>query len=112
MNLELQTLYTIWMLVTTAINLFIGLYTWISSRDKVGREAIGQVGTTLAHIDNRVTKLEEAIKHMPDEEDLAVLHKRITEVSECQKTMQGELHHMNKTLGLIHSYLLTNRDKR
>lgn len=110
--MELQTLYTIWMLVHTAISLFIAVYTWISNRDKVGRDAIGQVGKTLGHIDTRVSTLEEALKHVPHKGELAVLHKRITEVSESQKVMQGELHHMNRTLSLIHEYLLNHREVR
>lgn len=112
MSTHLETAYIIWSFVNSAILLFIAIYTWLSNRDKASKEAIAKVGENVSHIDNRVGKLEEAIKHVPDDHDLDVLHKRITEVSESQKNMQGELHQMNLTLGRIHEYLLNHRESR
>lgn len=107
--MDLQAGYLLWSFINSAILLFIAVYTWISNRDKVGRDAIGAVGDRLGGISNRVSALEEAMKHVPSKTELAILHKRITEVSEAQKTMQGELHHMNRTLSMIHEYLLNHR---
>ena len=102
----LSMLYTIWMFVNTAITLFIAVYSWISNRDKVQQSAVKELDGDVQKVTNRVGQLEEALKHVPSKRELDVLHKRITEVSEIQSAMQGELKHASKTLDLIHEFLL------
>ncbi|MFZ5653185.1 MAG: DUF2730 family protein [Pseudomonadota bacterium] len=109
--MTLQTGYLLWSFANSAILLFIAVYTWVSNRDKVGRDSVSAVRDCVSDVDQRVGRLEEAMRHIPQKEELAVLHKRITEVSESQRTMQGELRHINRTLGLIHEYLLHHRGR-
>ena len=102
----LDTLYTIWMFLNTAIMLFIAVYSWISNRDKVQQSAVKDLDDDVKEVTNRVGQLEEALKHVPNKKELDTIHKRITESSELQQTMQGELKHVSKTLDLIHEFLL------
>ncbi len=120
MGSQLETIATVWMIVHTAITLFIAIYTWVGNRDKVSRQAIEGVDEDLRKMGMRIDKdlrsvgvrvgvLEETVRHMPGKSELDTLHKRITEAREVQQAMQGELHGMNRTLNLIHEYLLHNR---
>jgi hypothetical protein len=116
------------MIFNVVVSLITGLYTWLSSRDKVSREAIKQVSDSVADVDERVTRIDETLRHLPNKDvehrvtrveeairfvphkkELDVLHARITEGNAVQKRMEGEVAQMNQTLHLIHQYLMTNR---
>ena len=88
-----------WNVLLTIAMSVIGLYAWITARQKANRETIDEV-------DIRVVRLEEQIKHMPRKSDMDTLHGRITEVAEVQKRMEGEMHQINHTLRLINDFLI------
>lgn len=98
-SLDYKVLTFWWNVVQTILTAGIAIYVWISNKHKANRESIESV-------EDRVLKLEETVKHMPSKSELAVLHKRITEVAETQKRIEGEFSQTNRTLGMIHEYLL------
>ncbi len=106
MDPQLQTIATVWMIVHTAISLFIAIYTWVANRDKVSRQAIERVDEDLRTVGVRVGVLEETVRHMPGKAELNTLHKRITEAREDQQATRGEIHQIGRTVQMIHEYLL------
>ena len=88
-----------WNVLLTIAMSFIGLYAWITARQKANRETIDEV-------DIRVIRIEEHMKHIPNKREMDTLHRRITEVGEVQKRMEGEMHQINHTLRLINEFLI------
>ncbi len=88
-----------WNVLLTIAMSVIGLYAWITAGQKANQETIDEV-------DTRVVRLEEQMKHIPHKREMDTLHKRITEVGEIQKRMEGEMHQINHTLRLINEFLI------
>ena len=110
--MDLEKIYLIWNMVNTGMLSVVGIYSWFANRDKVRHKFASDMTASINSVSTRVTTLETSIKQVPSRNDLNVLHKRTTELMASQNSMQGELHQMNRTLGLIHDHLLNHRESR
>lgn len=130
MDLEsIKTAGFFWNIGNSAVLTFIAAYTWFTNRDKASRDAIKEVSETVHEVDNRVVALEKtmhsvprtlqsvanrvtavetSISHVPQKAEMNVVHKRITELAQSQNTVQGKVENMDKTLTLIHQFLLSS----
>lgn len=108
--MSLQEAYVVWSFFNSLMLLFIAVYTWISNRDKVSREAINALTVTVNDIDTRVATVEESIAHVPRQSELNGLHARITKLSDAQSGVSARVDEMNRTLSLIHQYLMNRKE--
>jgi len=109
--MEAQSIYLYWNIANSGILTVLAIFTFFINYQKARSSDLNGITGNINKLESRVATLEEGMRHVPDKAELATLHKRITEVSEAQKQMQGEVHHIGKTLDLIHSYLMTNTGK-
>jgi hypothetical protein len=91
--------------------LFIGVYTWIVNRSKANRTAIDRVDARVSRVQDRVTLLENDVRHLPDHDDLGAIHDKVNTVASGMSHIQGELHAINRTLNLINEHLLNGAKK-
>jgi len=109
--MEAESIYLYWNIANSGILTVLAVFTFWTNRQKAHQNDISGIQKEISQINVRLSTQEEAMRHVPDKQELATLHKRITEVSESQKVMQGEVVHIGKTLDLIHSYLMSNTGK-
>lgn len=104
-----------WDVVQTLILAAIGVYTWLSNRTRVNASRIQSlehdIDQRLDTQGDRLTRVEEAIRHGPSHEDLKRIHQRMDETNNAVGELVGELKAIRPTLQLIHEYLL-NGGKR
>lgn len=86
----------------------IGVYTWVVNRTKANRDSIEHVDATVGKLNDRVTVIENEIKHLPGEPEVGRIHNRIDQVGQGVRHIEGEMKQMNATLHLIQQYLLEN----
>lgn len=109
MNYQALTFW--WMVGLTLLNAALGVYLyWQRNNDATTR----RINTIEAHVDTRLdahgarlTQVETQVKHMPQTPDLEKLYERIRTVDHTTTKMEGEFQEVRRTLGLIHSYLMT-----
>lgn len=106
---DLEKFYIIWNMVNTGLLSLFGIYTWSVNRQKASNKEIANVKESFSELSEKVVGIEKTLQFVPSKKELDILHKRITELSESQRSVQGEVHHMNNTLKLIHEYLLNHR---
>jgi len=85
----------------------------LSAQDRARTASQERWSTQFSGIDNqlrdhrdRIARLETAVKAGPTHSDLAGLHERITGLGKSVSTLTGEFQGANRTLQLIHSFLL------
>lgn len=112
MNYQALTFW--WMVGLTLLNAAIGVYLyWQRNNDVATRRISKMEGDVDARMDThseRLTQIETQVKHMPQTPDLEKLYERIRIVDHTTTKMEGEFQEVRRTLGLIHSYLMT-KDK-
>lgn len=96
------------------LNWGLAFYMHLVNKNKVTEDRIGKLeGDLLQKLDiqsQRLARLEQDSKHAPNDEDLKRIHKRIDDVDKAVSVLQGEFTGANKTLSLIHDYLLNKKD--
>jgi len=89
----------------------VGVYVYLTNRDKVTNERITRLEDDLdGKLDThgeRIATLEEAAKHSPSRNELALIHEKINRATESIGELSGEFKGVKTTLNLIHQYLLT-----
>jgi hypothetical protein len=88
------------------------LYTWFANRSRVNKAAIDSLEKELHGIRGRVGVLESEVKHLPNHDDLGDLHEKVNRVAHGMERMGGQLDGINRTLGLIHESLLSERNSK
>lgn len=93
-----------WLAVAVAIeNAAVGVYVWISNKDKARSKDIKEIRTDLQKIQTRVTKLEAgSISHG----DLSKVYHRINDVGNDVSGLNGAIDGLRESVGLIHQHLL------
>lgn len=99
--------------IQTALIAVIGIMNWLNNRQRVTNATIA---TLEGHIDERqddhnqrLTRVEQDIKHAPKTSDLAKIYERLNAVDGGFNQMKGEIHGISTTLNLIHHYLLDKK---
>lgn len=62
-------------------------------------------------MDDRLIRVEENLKHLPSNEDLAMLTQRIEGVAKEVGKLEGTLDQVNNGVSLIHQHLLNSNKK-
>jgi hypothetical protein len=96
-------------LVQTCFVIGLAIYTWIVNRTKANKDAIDLVDGRVTQIQERVTLLENDVRHLPDHDDLGAIHDKVNVVANSMSSIQGELHAINRTLTLINDHLLNGK---
>lgn len=117
------------------VTLVVGVYVWISNRNRVTNERItlleAKTSSDLAKVRDTATlgiqemrsdvddrldlnaqqlaRLEEAGRHAMTRSDLGRIHQRIDEVSAEMREMKGKFAGASNTLDLIHKHLLQGK---
>lgn len=98
------------LIVQLLINAAIGIYVWISNRQRVTVERINQlerdVDSRLDIHSDRLTRVEVSAGAAPTHDDLKRLHQRLDSVNGELQNLTGQFKTTNNTLILIHEYLL------
>jgi hypothetical protein len=105
-----------WDFAQTLILAAIGIYTWLVNRTRVNSARIRELETDidgrLDKHDERLTRVEEMIKHGPTHTDLKRIHQRMDEAATAISSLAGEFKGVKGTLDLIHQYLLNEGKRR
>lgn len=93
-----------------AITSAVGIYVWAVNRNRVTNERISTLQSDMDdrlddHAD-RLARVEEQVRHAPDDADIARVHARIDEVSGALKRLEGESAAQTHVLRLIHEHLM------
>lgn len=90
----------------------LGIYVWLSSRNRVTNARIGELEVDVdARLDrhgDRLTRLEVHAGAAPTHDDLKRLHQRLDIMNGELQGMRGEFAAAGRTLNLIHEYLLNH----
>lgn len=104
-----------WKVFITLINLGIGVYLFWERHNDGTRRRIDGLETDLdGRMDGHATRLarvEARVEQLPDHNDLAALHSRVTEVAGSVHRLGGEMQGMKTVLNLIHEHLLNGKGK-
>lgn len=88
----------------------VGIYVWVSTQDKVTNKRISELEVStdkrLDDHSDRLARVEQDVQHAPDDEDIKRLHARIDELGGSLRRLEGEFVGANRTLSLIHEFLL------
>lgn len=96
-------------LVQTCFFIGLAIYTWIVNRTKANKSAIDMVDARVGAIQERVTLLENDVRHLPDHDDLGAIHEKVNVIAAGMGQIQGELSALNRTLALINEHLLNGK---
>ena len=99
-----------WMTALTMFNLITGAYLFWERHNNATSSRIKHLEEDVdRRLDSHARQLatvEEHIKHVPTDQDLARLHNRIDGLMEEFKELKGEFHSANHTIRMIHQHLL------
>lgn len=98
-----------WDIIQTAILSFVAIYTWLVNRTKANREAINAVNERVDGLHNRMTVVEHELEHVPGEPAISGIHKRIDQLGQGVRHLEGEMKQINHTLHLIQQHMLERR---
>ncbi len=99
--------------IQTLLIAAVGIMSWLNNRQRITSATI----TTLENsIDDRLdgqlerlTRLEQDVKHAPDHNDFKRVHQRLDTLNGEIKEMKGEFHAIRNTLNTIHHHLMNNK---
>lgn len=100
----------------------LGVWGYLRTKDNDNAKAVKDVGTKLATFieastevnalqNTRITVLEEAVKHLPTEQDMAHLSNDVSTVKAQINGMAGLLARMEHQINLVHDHLLNNKHR-
>ncbi len=91
------------------ITLGIGVYAWLTNRHRATREQI-------AEVEKRLTRTEETIKHLPDDDELGkmydrinALHVQLSAVNASLGAIGDTMKSVQRSVSVINDYLLNNK---
>ncbi|MCG8470538.1 MAG: hypothetical protein MI742_01610 [Desulfobacterales bacterium] len=89
--------------------LLVGLYVWIANKAQATVNEVNRVKSGMGALENRIIKLETAIKTVPSHDDLAAVYERINDVAENVAELSGKMDGVQGSLGMIHDHLLNEK---
>lgn len=94
----------------------VALYMYLANKNKATNSRIGELerdmGEKLEKHADRLARLEQDMHHAPTDEDIKRIHARIDDVVGVMRRLEGEFGGANRTLGLIHEFLLNGGKKQ
>lgn len=100
-----------WKVAITVINLGIGAYLFWERNNNATSQRITTLETDIdTRLDDhagRLMRVETQVQHLPQTADLEKLYERVRTVDHTTTKMEGEFQEVRRTLGLIHTYLMT-----
>lgn len=101
----------------------LAVYTHMSNRSKVNREAInalrGDVEHDVEKLEDRVARserhldvLESRLNGAPTHQDLGKVYERLNTVAESMENISGQFTAVSRQLALMNEYLLNNKGDR
>ncbi len=95
-----------WLAVVVAVEgVVIGIYSWITNKDKAQAKDIKEIKGEIQGVENRVTKLEAgSISHA----DLSKVYQKINDVGNDVSELNGSIKGLKESVGLIHQHLLNS----
>lgn len=86
------------------------IHTNITSRQKANSDTIRTLDehyrNEVGELDDRLIRVEQSIKHLPTHGDIENIHRRIDEVAQEVRKLEGTLGQVNHSVQLIHTHLL------
>jgi predicted nucleic acid-binding Zn-ribbon protein len=93
----------------------IGFYSWMVSRHKANENAIDNLGKSVRQeineLDDRIIRVEEGVKNLPTHKDTESLNRRIDDVAQEVRKLEGTLVSVNNGVQMIHQHLLSSQGK-
>ena len=100
-----------WKVLITVMNMAIGVYLFWERNNNATKNRIDtleeDMDDRLDDHSGRLMRVETQVKHLPQVADLEKLYERVRTVDHTTTKMEGEFQEVRRTLGLIHSYLMT-----
>lgn len=96
--------------VNSLLTTVIGIYVWISNRNRVTNERISSmernVDDRLDIYADRLARLEQKVESGPSHDDIKRLHQRIDNIDSGLARLDGQFSGTKHTVDLIYEYLL------
>lgn len=112
MKLDWEALRLAFEVVQAVITIVLWLYVRGVNRHRATTEHIEQLATAMdARMDgheNRITRVEEKLRHAPGHEDLAAVHGRINELSGAIRELTGVMNGVQRSLSRVEDVLIHN----
>ena len=83
----------------------IGIYTWRANRDRAQQEEVEAIA-------QRVTVIEQDIKHMPGHDHLQALSARMEDLHRDVANISGGMEGIRRAVDLINEHLLNRRERQ
>lgn len=86
------------------------LLSWLTNRQKANtktiRELEDKTRTEMNRIDDRLIRVEECLDHLPTHGDVETINRRIDELGQELRKVEGMMTQINNSVQLIHKHLL------
>jgi len=94
-------------------NLGLGAYLWNNRRHQVTTDRIDtletDMGAQMGEMNNRLTRVERDLEHVPDHDDLAAIYERLNGVDKGVSELKGEFAAVRRGVDMIHTFLLEKK---
>ena len=87
----------------------LGIFVWMKNRTQANTNEVKEVKAGMGALENRVIKLETAIKAVPSHDDLGAVYERINDVAENVAELSGKMDGVRGGLDMIHDHLLNSK---
>lgn len=109
-----------WAVLSNILAAAVAIYVWITTRTAASAARVEQAEEALSrriaqaaaeHDPLRVSiaRLDEAVKHAPNDSDIVRVHERIDRLSEGVSEIRGGIKRIEHAVDLMHSYLLESK---
>jgi len=95
-----------WRVGETSLLVMVTIYTYLSNRTKVNRGAINDLEKGFSKMEQRVSLLENEVKHLPTHADFSKMNEKLSVIAKTHHELSGEMKGVKRTLDLIHQSLL------
>lgn len=92
--------------VATFIGIGSFLYAWLTSGSKTNAEQLNGVTARLAAVEDRLTKIDAEMAHLPDEKALMELKLDLTEMKGTFGRLEESITGITRTVHRVEEYLL------
>lgn len=115
MSLDMDALRLIFEIVQAVITIVLWLYVRGVNRHRATTEHIEtlatQMDTRLDGHEDRITRVEETLRHAPGHSDLAAVHGRINELSGAIRELSGIMAGVQRSLSRVEDVLIQTEKK-
>jgi outer membrane murein-binding lipoprotein Lpp len=84
----------------------VGVYTWWVTRGQATKAAIDAVGERVDHVEHRVARVEQDVKHLPTHDDVMDLSAKISNLHGDLRELRGSMKGVERSVQLINEHLI------